>query len=151
MTLSMTFGRFEGCAYLTTIEVNPVARCNKRLQVQDELLICRDHFAIRDICSTRDQRHNGGMRDQSLFYRTLKVREIGRKGSTIRIFSDVGAIRLSGDPLTNAGGFPERPCSTRRAASCARMEHDTIVPATHDVLVFQQRLHAICLRPVRIS
>ena len=94
MTLYLTFIGFEGCAYLTTIDSKPPASCSKMLQVQDELLVCRDHFAIRDIRNSRDPHHHGGMGDQSLFYHTLKVREIGRKASKLGIFSDVCAIRV---------------------------------------------------------
>ena len=104
MTLHMTFNTFDGRAYLTTIDLNPSARCSKMLQVQDELLICRDHFAIRDIYNISDQRHRGGMGDRSLFYHALNVREIGRKGLNIQAFSDVSTNQLEVDPLNLCRG-----------------------------------------------
>src|ERR1700744_6229584 len=91
------------------------------------------------------------MRGQSVFYHTLKVGEIGQQGVKIRIFSDVGATRLAIDPLTCAGDFPESSCSCRCVPSCCRMEHNPVVPARNDALVFEKQLHTICSQPERIS
>lgn len=94
-TLYMSFSNFEGRTYLTDININPCATSSKALVAQDELLICRDHFAIQNIYGSADRPGNLEARGQSVFYHTINLRQVGSKELTIRGFSDVSTRMLS--------------------------------------------------------
>ncbi|OQV10636.1 hypothetical protein CLAIMM_14603 [Cladophialophora immunda] len=93
MSLYMTFQKFEGCAYVTNIDTEPSAMPGKVLRVQDELLVCRDHFAIQDVCGTSDPLHSQRVRGQPVFYHRINLRQIGTKQLNIRSFSDGRFLR----------------------------------------------------------
>ncbi len=131
--LHLTFSNFEGCAYLTNIDANPTLEQSKVLQVQDELLICRDHFAILDIYGSSNQLDNIRTRRQSVFYHTINLRKTGTKELKICVFSDVGTSRLADVPANIYRGF-------FLELSFLEIGLPTWLNGTHRPLPFEERL-----------
>lgn len=100
ITLYMTFNTFQGYEYLSHMDVNQSASWTKSIKVQDQLLVCRDHFAILDFCTSVDAVRRLGLAKPLAFYQTIALRKTGVKELKLRGFSDV-SINPAGYLLAN--------------------------------------------------
>lgn len=91
MSLYMAFRRFNGCSYLSDLAANSSRHRTKRLQVQDDLLVCRDQFGIVNILSTNEPCPGSYEEGRQIFYHRIRLGDRGIDGIGIRAFSDVGA------------------------------------------------------------
>jgi hypothetical protein len=89
VTLYLTFGMFDGQMYLTSINNHRPAGKARKMVIQNQLLICRDHFAIVDIYGSSDQVDGHRWKNQDLFYHTIHLQDIGSQPSRCQAFSDV--------------------------------------------------------------
>ncbi|EXJ57308.1 hypothetical protein A1O7_07655 [Cladophialophora yegresii CBS 114405] len=90
MTLFMTFDRAQGIEYvsrLDTIENDPGR--SRPLLLGHELLVCQDHFGIRNLYSPADQLTPPPKNPDTLFYQRIPLREPPASSSSLDLFSDV--------------------------------------------------------------
>lgn len=118
MALHMAFSNFQGCEYLFHINIAPSTSWTRSIKVQDQLLVCRDHFAVLDICSGVDEVHRLGMTKPSTFYQTINLRKTGITELKIRVFSDVSINRPAYVSINNIRDF-----------SCGLLSRSILCPA----------------------
>jgi hypothetical protein len=91
MSLYMTFRRFNGCAYLSDLATKSSRRRTKMLQVQNDLIVCRDQFGILNILSANEPHPGPYEEERQIFYHRIRLGDGGMEGIRIRAFSDVSA------------------------------------------------------------
>ncbi|KIW09664.1 hypothetical protein PV08_12079 [Exophiala spinifera] len=94
MTLYMTFSEFEGRQYLAGVHTRPPRQRTKSLYIRDQLLIHRDHFAILNLYSTRNEIIFDGSREKSTYYYTIDMRNTGLKDVKLHACSDGRFLRV---------------------------------------------------------
>jgi hypothetical protein len=94
MSLYMTFRRFNECAYLSHLATKSSRRRTKILQVQNDLIVCRDQFGILNILNANEPHPGPYEEERQIFYHRIRLEDGGKEGIRIRAFSDVSANGL---------------------------------------------------------
>lgn len=98
ITLYMSFTSFNGGTYLSDLATTPSTNRTKPVQVEEDLIVCRDELPILNILGTHELRRTSHIVARQIFYQRIKVKHGGMDRIGLRAFSDVGVGELGIDP-----------------------------------------------------